>query len=467
MRRKFNRTQRNYIIVGLCMILVIMGVGYAAFASQLKITGTSNITSNWSVKITDIQSKVVSGTPSNISEPTHTDTTATFKTKLVLPNDTMQYDITVSNEGDIDAKLDKITVPESTNPAIGFEVTGIREGALLKAGNTALLTVIVKYNNVTEQPDNLTADFTVTLDYSQAPNGYVEPSVPTIGEQEVEIVTMGDGLYEDSYEDGRLIYRGQNPNNYIMFNDELWRIIAKETDGTYKIIRNDVLEDRTFDEANHRSTEKNTYCQNPSNGCGVYAAVSGEFSSPSGSQKGTVTEDSSIKIYLNEDYYVNDINEIAKGQMTSHSFNIGAVERLDQSGAENDSIAKNIKGEKMYQWTGNVGLANTSDILKASTNPLCTSATTSNSDYDACNNNYLLDRGTASSLSYWTINASSDESGGYSRNAWGGYVSSSVVYLGSYNVSDSNKAPRPVVFLKAETTLSGEGTLDSPFTIVQ
>ncbi len=38
MRRKFNRTQRNYIIVGLCMILVIMGVGYAAFQSQLKIT---------------------------------------------------------------------------------------------------------------------------------------------------------------------------------------------------------------------------------------------------------------------------------------------------------------------------------------------------------------------------------------------------------------------------------------------
>ena len=343
MRRKFNRTQRNYIIVGLCMILVIMGVGYAAFQSQLKITGTSNITSNWSVKITDIQSKVVSGTPSNISEPTHTDTTATFKTKLVLPNDTMQYDITVSNEGDIDAKLDKITVPESTNPAIGFEVTGIREGALLKAGNTALLTVIVKYNNVTEQPDNLTADFTVTLDYSQAPNGYVEPSVPTIGEQEVEIVTTGDGLYEDSYEDGRLIYRGQNPNNYIMFNDELWRIIAKETDGTYKIIRNDVLEDRAYDEANHRSTEKNSYCQKPSYGCGVFAAVSGEFSTPDGAVKGTVTEDSSIKIYLNDDYYVNNINNTAKEQMTSHIFNIGAVEQLSSSSA--DSIEK-IKQER-------------------------------------------------------------------------------------------------------------------------
>ncbi|CCY46807.1 unknown [Firmicutes bacterium CAG:822] len=85
MHKRFNRTQRNYIIVGLCAILLIMVVGYAAFQSQLRISGTSNITSNWSVKITDIQSKVVSGTPTNASEPTHTDTTATFRTTLTSP----------------------------------------------------------------------------------------------------------------------------------------------------------------------------------------------------------------------------------------------------------------------------------------------------------------------------------------------------------------------------------------------
>ena len=309
------------------MILVIMGVGYAAFSSQLRISGTSNITSNWSVKITDIQSKVVSGTPANASAPTHTDTTATFRTTLTSPGDTMQYDVTVLNEGDIDAKLDKITVPESTNPAIGFEVSGIEEGSLLEAKQTALLTVTVKYNDVTEQPSDLTADLEITLDYSQAPEGYVPPTPSgIIGGQKVELVESGDGLYEDSYEAGRLIYRGQDPNNYITFNGETWRIVAKEADGTYKIIRNDILAKRAYDEANHRSTEKNSYCTNPENGCGVYAAVSGTFSSPSGSQSGTfsspsgsqsgtVTEDSSIKIYLNDDYYVNNINATAKGQM--------------------------------------------------------------------------------------------------------------------------------------------------------
>ena len=279
------------------------------------------------------------------------------------------------------------------------------------------------------------------------------------------VVTEGDGLYEDIYEEGRYVYRGQNPDNYIMFNDELWRIVAKETDGTYKIIRNDILAKRAFDAANHRSTDNNSYCTSPQYGCGVYAAVDGTFSSQSGSQSGTVTEDSSIKIYLNDDYYVNNINSTAKEQMTSHSFNIGAVEYLDQRGASADSIEKNIAGEKMYTWTGNVGLANVSDILRASTNPLCTSATTSWSDVDACNSNYLLDKGSASLLVYWTINASSRESGGYSSNAWFGGADSSVASVSNYNAYSSISAPRPVVFLKSDTTLSGSGTESDPFVI--
>ncbi len=469
MNKRLSRTKRNYIIMGLCAVLLIMAVGYAAFQSQLKITGTSNIASNFLVRITGIESNVQSGSASNAIEPSYTDTTATFKTSLVSPGDSMKYDITVANEGNIDAVLNSIKVSNSNNEAITFETSGIEEGDELKASETDILTVIVTYNpSITSQPENTTSTITVTLDYGQSGGSGNVPSGndQTIGGQDVEIVSSGDGLYEDSYENGRLIYRGQNPNNYIEFNDELWRIIAKETDGTYKIIRNDVLANRQFDEANHRSTANNTYCTNPANGCGVYAAVSGEFSSPSGSQKGTVTEDSSIKIYLNEDYYVNNINGEAKEKMTPHAFNIGAVDRLDQSGEENDSIEKNIEGEKMYTWAGNVGLANVSDILRASTNSLCTSASTSFSDSGACNSNYLLDRGTASSLSYWTINAFSRESGGGSDTVWVGSVNSSSAIVGRSLADYSLYALRPVVFLKADTTLSGEGTQSNPYTIV-
>ena len=309
------------------------------------------------------------------------------------------------------------------------------------------------------------AAFSTTLNLKAKGNVKELPGTE-IGGIKVNTVTEGDGLYEDSYETGRYIYRGINPNNYITFNGETWRIVAKETDGTYKIIRNEVLPNRKYDEENHRSTENNTYCHDPSWGCGVYAAVEGEFSIPSGSFKGTVTEDSSIKIYLNEDYYTNNINETAKEQMTSHTFNIGAVENLHESGAEADSIEKNIAGEKMYTWTGNVGLINVSDILRASTNPLCTSATTSISDTDACNSNYLLDRGTASELEYWTINAYSFESVASPNYAWYGDVNRSSASFGGHYAIRSDIATRPVVFLKAETTLTGEGTQSNPYKIV-
>ncbi len=467
MRRKFNTRQRNYIILGLCSILLVMAAGYAAFRTQLNINGTSNITSEFKVLITDIQSSVLAGEATDAETPSHTETTATFKTNLVSPGDSMQYDITVENQGDIDAVLESIDVNTSDNEAILFETTGIKRGDKLLPDESDILTVIVTYNpEITDQPSNLNATVTVTLNYVQDDGSILpEPEGPSIGGISVPTVESGDGLYADEYEPGRYIYRGQDPDNYITFNNETWRIISKEADGTYKIIRNDVLANRAFDEANHRSTDNNSYCTSPQYGCGVYAAVEGEFSSPSGSQKGTVTEDSSIKIYLNEDYYVNNINSTAKDQMTSHSFNIGAVENLNQSGAEADSIEKNIAGEKMYTWTGNVGLANVSDILRASTNPLCTSATTSYDGNNECNSNYLLDKGSASSLYYWTINVYSSGSGGASNGAWRGSAYSWYAHVNYNGACYSNGAPRPVVFLKSDTTLSGSGTESDPFVI--
>ena len=465
MKQRFNTRQRNYIILGLCSILLVMAAGYAAFSSRLTINGTSNISSEWKVLITDIQSSVLAGEATDAEEPSHTEATATFKTNLVSPGDSMQYDITVENRGDIDAVLESIDVNTSDNEAILFETTGIKRGDKLLPDESDILTVIVTYNpEITDQPSNLNATVTVTLNYVQDDGSILpEPEGPSIGGISVPTVESGDGLYADEYEPGRYIYRGQDPDNYITFNNETWRIISKEADGTYKIIRNDVLSNRAFDTQNR--TSSSTYCKSTS-GCGVYAAVSETFSSPSGSQSGTVTEDSSIKIYLNDDYYVNNINSTAKDQMTSHSFNIGAVEYLDRSGAKADSIEKNIAGEKMYTWTGNVGLANVSDILRASTNPLCTSATTSNNNLTVCNSNYLLDKGSRSGLYYWTINAYSHERGGISYTAWygsAGSASAGVAYAYAYR---SSNAPRPVVFLKSDTTLNGSGTPDDPFTIV-
>ena len=47
MHRK--RSQRKKIIIGLICVLTLMSVGYAAFQGNLKIKGTTKITSLWDV----------------------------------------------------------------------------------------------------------------------------------------------------------------------------------------------------------------------------------------------------------------------------------------------------------------------------------------------------------------------------------------------------------------------------------
>ena len=82
-----------------------------------------------------------------------------------------------------------------------------------------------------------------------------------------------------------------------------------------------------------------------------------------------------------------------------------------------------------------------------------------------CDSNYLFE--IPDMTGYWTINAYSIESGGGSYSACFAVRDSGLVGVGNDSAyRGGTAAPRPVVFLKSSTTLSGSGTLEDPFTIV-
>ena len=161
--------KKNHIIVmALVGIIFVMSLAFAAFSSLLTINGTATVDNSWNVEIINIISKNKIGGASNNGEPVYTKTSATFKTTLVSPGDSMTYDVIIKNKGTIDAKLSKITLTDSNNPAIIFETSGIEEGDVLKVGEETIFTVVVKYNNnISSQPDVLNASLTVKLDYVQ------------------------------------------------------------------------------------------------------------------------------------------------------------------------------------------------------------------------------------------------------------------------------------------------------------
>ena len=488
MKRSHKVKAQHFLIGTICIAAFLMlGIGYAILSQQLDINGTAQITSNWEILFTSAEEKEMNNATTTRKEISN-QTTLTLDVNLTQPGASATYDVVVENQGDLDAvlsKIDGISESNSKDPkSIKVSIENIKTGDALLAGDNKTFQVKVYWDeNVDFSETNMQKEIEIILTYEQSDDGVPLPPKPgegeSIGGQTVEVVTSGDGLYEDQYETGRYIYRGSNPNNYIQFNNELWRIVAKETDGTYKIVRDELLPQNenyttmAYDASNHRLYENNTYCTDPWSGCGVYAAVNGTFQTPDGRYSGTVTEDSSIKEYLNNTYYPT-LNGIAKTQVQSHAFNIGSVQWLNVSG--NDSIEKNIAGEKMYKWTGNVGLINVSDLLKASTNTACTSATDEfnavmeDTPRETCGS-YLtyfdnINEGIGATT-YWTINAFSAESEDRSCYVWFAAFARGIgVFDGNSAYYDDTHGARPVLYLKSDIELtSGTGTELDPFVI--
>ena len=424
MKRGFNSTQRNYIIVGLCMILVIMGVGYAAFQSQLKISGTSNIASNFLVKITGIEVSIQSGGAADKPEvTTYNDTSATFGTTLQSPGDSITYDITIENKGSIDATLKTISKTDTNNSAIIFETSGVNEGDTLNVGEVATMQVTVTYNpSVTSQPSNLNSTLKVDLTYEQS-DGVVtppEPSGMTPDDLKALAVTSGDGLYADEYEAGKYTYKGANPNNYITFNNEAWRIISISSDGSLKIMKNEIIEKMAWD-----STRSNDWAR-----------------------------PSTLNTYLNDTYLATITTNREK--IVSHTWSIGEI------AVPNSDLAGQISDENGTQsQSARVGMITASEYLRANTNT------------EQCGNFYLCDANrTTCKMTNWMYNIALSGDGLWTISMYSYeyalYASSTSIYAGNLGPLDvrSILGVSPVVYLSSSTTISGTGTSSDPYIII-
>lgn len=162
------RNSKNVLIGLLVFAVIAMSIGYAALAQTLNITGTAQITSNWDIALTNITNGTPVGGATNNNLPAIVGTTANFDVNLVSPGDSMTYNITITNNGTLDAILDNIIVSDSGSDAIIYTVTGVSEGTVLSAGNTNVAIVKVEYDNsVTTQPTQTSKTLSVTLNYIQ------------------------------------------------------------------------------------------------------------------------------------------------------------------------------------------------------------------------------------------------------------------------------------------------------------
>ena len=175
MRRE--NKKRNKIIIGLISLLLIMTVGYAAFQTNLNIKGTSKISSNWDIRITNVTSGTSTGNAENVKTPTWTNLTASMEANLYEKGDAMEYEVTVENKGTFDAKLESISSSESNNEAIKITFSGYTKGEKLYKNSTQTIKVKIEYNkDFNGTPTSNSNEVSIDLNYGQAEGGTIEPS---------------------------------------------------------------------------------------------------------------------------------------------------------------------------------------------------------------------------------------------------------------------------------------------------
>ena len=272
MEEKYMKSKK-IIMITMCCLICVMAIGYAAFATNLTINGTANITSTWKVLFTKIEEVSKTSGVTITKAPTAEGTNATFNVDLKSPGDKIIYKITVANQGTLDAIISDITASETGSDAIKFEITGIKKGDKLAKAKTSTFNVTISYDsNVTTQPKTTNNTLTININYVQDLGQAIEGSDVVIEKpillanqilkdnttqpdtnidfSQISSDTNGKGLYYTSTntEDNKITYyfRGAVENNYVSFARNIWRIIRINEDGSIRLILQDSIGNSEF-----------------------------------------------------------------------------------------------------------------------------------------------------------------------------------------------------------------------------
>ena len=276
-----------------------------------------------------------------------------------------------------------------------------------------------------------------------------------------EETRTSNGLKKDNTADQNIRYYGSDPNNYVSFNNELWRIIGVFGNNV-KLVRSEKLGDLSWD-----SSESSI-----NSGWGV-----NEWST------------SALKNYLNTMYYggttvtcfgdrenttttcpTNKLDNTAKALIDNHTWKTGAIdwgkrtntlafykdERGNVTGKIcNGGAACNDTVERTTEWPGYIGLPYATDYAYASGESICETNMVkqdSNNVYICKNDNWMFKPNT------WYLSPYANTS--YASNVW--FVNG-VGFAGSVSASNAF-AVFPAIYLKSNILIeSGKGTSSDPY----
>ena len=286
-----------------------------------------------------------------------------------------------------------------------------------------------------------------------------------------EETRTSNGLKKDNTEDENIRYYGSDPNNYVSFNNELWRIIGVFGNNV-KLVRKDSLGNLSGD-----SSESSV-----NSGYGV-----NEWSQ------------ADLKNYLNTMYYggtsvtcyggsknstttcpTNTIDETSKSLIDYHTWNTGApnynelynsttktLDTVEFYKAERGTVNGKICTSGTYcndtvtrttEWTGYIALPYVTDWAYASSENDCNTKIDKSSTYKCKNNNWMHYGSTYSDNTWYLSPGASPDNASLVWSVFG--VGNAVI---SHYAANPLSA-FPTIYLKSNILIeSGKGTSSNPY----
>ncbi len=328
-------------------------------------------------------------------------------------------------EGTISYKAEEVTTKSKTytiTPNSSYEIDKVT------CDNTNDITI--SGNNITI--NNITSDTVCEVDMKQK---VLASTFIT------QLLSSNPTTMNNDDPDGNIRYMGADPNNYVSFNNELWRIIGVfdvkssengESEKRLKIIRNDPIGNYSWD-----SNNRNNWST------------------------------ASLNTYLNATY-LNSLTSEAESMIGNTLWNLGGTNSFTSASNGLASHWYNYeRGTTVYSgnpttWVGKIALMYPSDYGYATSGGTTTNRASClakelyNWDgYSDCkNNDYLYD----SSNYQWTLTS-------ITGNSYFVFCVSSTGYVnGRATASDSS---RPVLYLSSNVTIvGGDGTSSSPYQLL-
>ena len=308
-----------------------------------------------------------------------------------------------------------------------------------------------------------------------------------------EETRTSNGLKKDNTPDQNIRYYGSDPNNYVRFNNELWRIIGVFGNNV-KLVRSEKLGNLSWD-----SSESSV-----NSGWGINQWGESTY------EDGTSYPGSDLMQYLNKMYYggtevtcygrnnnstttcpTNKLDDASKTLIDNHIWNTGAIGVTDTTIVNQETFALNtvpfynaergnVTGkicnggdvcndtvERKTTWTGYVGLPYVTDWAYASSESDCeTNMNAGDIDFDnrifnmTCKKNNWMHHGTTMEIEDATWFMSPLASPDFAFSVW-------FVYGDGFSGGNGAALPLsafPTIYLKSNILIeSGKGTSSNPY----